>query len=203
MKLLRSSMHACVSLQFFLGLVLSCLVVVTAQGQELVTTSAETTKVVPTETAVSERLRLLEGELERQNNKLELLQKTIEEQQQAIQTLMAKLSADKTPIQNAKDGIIAAAPAVPTATTSNGEPQTPSLEQRVAKVEGQVLKAGPFRLSGDFRLRMDATFRSASEPPNPALAHLQNVRARYRLRLNFDTDLYPSLSFHGQLATGA
>jgi len=33
------------------------------------------------------------------------------------------------------------------------------------------------------------------------LAHLQNVRARYRLRLNFDTDLYPKLSFHGQLAT--
>jgi hypothetical protein len=200
MKLLRSYVHARVSLQFCL--VLICLGVVTAQGQELVKTSVETTKV-PTETAVSERVRLLEGELERQNTKLELLQKTIEDQQQAIQTLMSKLSADKTPIQNAKGSIIADAETIPPASTSNGEPQTPSLEQRVAKVEGQVLKAGPFRLSGDFRLRMDATFRSASEPPNPALAHLQNVRARYRLRLNFDTDLYPKLSFHGQLATGA
>src|SRR4030095_12668052 len=27
-------------------------------------------------------------------------------------------------------------------------------------------------------------------------------RGRYRVRLNFDTDLYPNLSFHGQLATG-
>jgi hypothetical protein len=202
MKLSRSYEHTRVLVKFGLGLALVCLVVVTAQGQELVKTSAVTTKV-PAETAVSERVRLLEGELERQNSKLELLQKTIEEQQQAIKTLMAKLSVDKTPIQNAKDGVIAADPAVPTATTSDGEPQTPSLEQRVAKVEGQVLKAGPFRLSGDFRLRMDATFRSASEPPNPPLAHTQNVRARYRLRLNFDTDLYPSLSFHGQLATGA
>jgi len=148
-------------------------------------------------------VRLLEGELERQNSKLELLQKTIEEQQQAIQTLMAKLAADKPPIQNANDSVIAAARTVPSVTTSNGEPQTPSIEQRVAKVEGQVLRVGPFRLGGDFRLRMDATFRSASEPPNPPLAHAQNVRTRYRLRLNFDTDLYPTLSFHGQLATGA
>src|SRR3984893_18967579 len=101
MKLSRSAMHARVSLQFCLGLALMCLVVITAQGQELVKTSAETTKV-PTETAVSERVRLLEGELERQNSKLELLQKTIEEQQQAIQTLMAKLSIDKAQIQNAK-----------------------------------------------------------------------------------------------------
>ena len=202
MKLSRSYEHTRVLLQFCLGLALVCLVAVTAQGQELVKTSAETAKA-PTEAAVSERLRLLEGELERQNSKLELLQKTIEEQQQAIQTLMAKLSDGKTPIQNATAGIIATAPAGPTATTSDAEQQTSSLEQRVAKVEGQVLKAGPFRLSGDFRLRMDATFRSASEPPNPPLAHTQNVRARYRLRLNFDTDLYPSLSFHGQLATGA
>jgi hypothetical protein len=202
MKLSRSAMHARVSLQFCFGLALICLVLVTAQGQELVKTSAETTKVVPTETAVSERVRLLEGELERQNSKLELLQKTIEEQQQAIQTLMAKLSPEKTGLQSARDGIIAVDPAVPTTSSNNGEPQAPSLEQRVAKVEGQVIKAGPFRLSGDFRLRMDATFRSASEPPSPPLAHLQNVRARYRLRLNFDTDLYPNLSFHGQLATG-
>ncbi|MDX6614867.1 MAG: putative porin, partial [Blastocatellia bacterium] len=43
---------------------------------------------------------------------------------------------------------------------------------------------------------------SASEAPAPPLQHVQNVRARYRLRFNFDTDLYPTLSFHGQLATG-
>src|SRR5882724_6205107 len=129
MKLLRSYVHARVSLH--LCLVLMCLGVLTAQGQELVKTSVETTKV-PTETAVSERIHLLEGELERQNTKLELLQKTIEDQQQAIQTLMSKLFSEKTPIQNAKGSIIAAAESVspPSTSTSNSEPQTPSVEQR-------------------------------------------------------------------------
>ena len=65
-----------------------------------------------------------------------------------------------------------------------------------------MLKIGPVRFSGDFRLRFDGTFRSATEPPDPPLDHVQNARARYRFRLNFDTDLYPNLSFHGQLATG-
>src|SRR5262249_44211295 len=82
------------------------------------------------------------------------------------------------------------------------EPQTPTVEQRLAKVEDQVLKIGPVRLSGDFRLRFDGIYRSATHPPDPPLDHVQNARARYRFRLNFDTDLYPNLSFHGQLATG-
>jgi hypothetical protein len=76
------------------------------------------------------------------------------------------------------------------------------VEQRVTKLEGQALKIGPVRFSGDFRLRFDGIFRSATESPDPPLDHVQNARARYRLRLNFDTDLYPNLSFHGQLATG-
>ena len=66
-------------------------------------------------------------------------------------------------------------------------------------------KFGPFRFSGDFRLRFDGTFRRAE--PNPpagfaALTHAQNARVRYRLRFNFDTDINPKLSFHGQLSTG-
>ena len=64
------------------------------------------------------------------------------------------------------------------------------------------MRIGPFKLSGDFRLRFDGTFRRASKAPDPPLDHVQNARARYRLRLNFDADLYPNLSFHGQLATG-
>jgi len=72
----------------------------------------------------------------------------------------------------------------------------------VKTVEDRVLRVGPFRFSGDLRLRFDGTFRSASKPPEPPLTHAQNARARYRLRFNFDTDLYPNLSFHGQLATG-
>ncbi|HSQ25215.1 MAG TPA: putative porin, partial [Pyrinomonadaceae bacterium] len=34
------------------------------------------------------------------------------------------------------------------------------------------------------------------------LTHQQNARVRYRLRLNFDTDIDSKISFHGQLSTG-
>lgn len=154
----------------------------TLHGQELVKPS--------TETSVAERMRLLESELERQNGKLDQLQKTIEQQQQTIQALIEKLS-----------GPPAATPAV-AVQESKPQPQTQTVEQRLAKVESQTLKIGPVRVSGDFRLRFDGTFRRATEPPDPPLDHVQNARARYRLRLNLDTDIHPNLSFHAQLATG-
>jgi hypothetical protein len=72
----------------------------------------------------------------------------------------------------------------------------------VAKLEGRVNRIGPFRITGDFRLRFDGIFRSATQPPDPPLDHVQQARARYRFRVNLDTDLYPNLSFHAQLATG-
>ncbi|HEY0367382.1 MAG TPA: putative porin [Pyrinomonadaceae bacterium] len=148
------------------------------------------------ETNVSERVRLLESELERQITKLDQLQKTLVEQQATIQALLDKLNAQPSAIvATVKDP-------PPPSSIAPAEPQTPTVDQRLAKVEGQVLKVGPVRVSGDFRLRFDGTFRSATEPTDPPLEHVQNARARYRFRLNFDTDLYPNLSFHGQLATG-
>jgi len=146
------------------------------------------------ETNVSERVRLLESELERQNTKLDQLQKTLNEQQATIQALLEKLNAQPA-VATVKE------PEAPAAATP-AEQQTPTIEQRLAKVEGQALKIGPVRLSGDFRLRFDGTFRKATDPPDPPLDHVQNARARYRFRLNLDTDLYPNLSFHAQLATG-
>jgi hypothetical protein len=80
--------------------------------------------------------------------------------------------------------------------------QTSTIEQRLTKLEGEALKIGPVRVSGDFRVRFDGIFRTATQPPDPPLEHVQQARARYRLRLNFDTDIHPNLSFHGQLSTG-
>ncbi|HEX6717009.1 MAG TPA: putative porin [Pyrinomonadaceae bacterium] len=164
---------------------------VPAMAQEMVKSIAP----APTETNVAERVRLLESELERQNTKLDQLQKTLIEQQATIQALLEKLSAQATPAGSTIKETAAETPAAQT--------QTPTVEQRLAKVEGQVLKVGPLRVSGDFRLRYDGIFRSATEPPDPPLQHVQNSRMRYRFRLNLDTDLYPNLSFHAQLATGA
>lgn len=143
----------------------------------------------PTDSAVTERIRHLESELERQNSKLDQLQKTIAEQQAAIQALLEKLSVPSIKAPEVTEP----APAVP---------QAPNVEQRLAKIETDVKKIGPIRLSGDFRLRFDGTFRPATEPPDPPLEHVQNARVRYRFRLNLDAKIYDNLTFHAQLATG-
>jgi len=183
-------MKRCIAVRLSLVFLLFCFM--PARAQEMVKSAAKT-PADSTETNVSERVRLLESELERQNTKLDQLQKTLTEQQATIQALLEKLNAQ--PI-----AAVVKEPDPPAPTPA--EHQTPTVEQRLAKVEGQVLKVGPVRLSGDFRLRFDGTFRSATEPPDPPLGNLQNARARYRFRLNLDTDLYPNLSFHAQLATG-
>lgn len=154
------------------------------------------------DTDMPDRVRALEKALQTQNEKLEQMQRVIAEQQQTIQLLSGKQATLEAVTADA-----AASPASGTATASGtaGQSQGASLEDRVKKVEDRLLKVGPFRLSGDFRLRLDAILRSADTAPPPGFApltHQQNVRARYRLRLNFDTDIEPTLSFHGQLTTG-
>lgn len=187
---------------FVSGLALLLVTVTTIDAQELVKVSNKST--VSEEASVAERVRLLEAELEKQNAKLDELQVTINKQQAAIQALLDKLSLEKPSTNNAP--IISPDPietgTSEPATETAAHPQPAQIEQRLAKVEGQVLKLGPFRLSGDFRLRFDGTFRRASKAPDPPLDHVQNARARYRFRLNLDADLYPNLSFHAQLATG-
>jgi len=172
---------------------------ISASAQELIKPSAKTPSD-PAEANVTERVRLLESELERQNSKLDELQRTLEGQQLTIKALLEKLSGQPAPATVVAKEV--EPPNTTTPTSTAVEPQSQNVEQRLAKVEGQVLKIGPVRVSGDFRLRFDGTFRAATKPPDPPLDHVQNARARYRFRLNFDTDIYPNLSFHGQLATG-
>ena len=177
----------------------SLLSVSATRGQELARNTAKT-PVESSEPTVNERVRVLESELEKQNAKLDQLEKTLADQQVVIHALLERLSVTKaSPEATEKSTPL-------TASTSESESatvsQAPTVEQRLAKVEGQVLKIGPLRVSGDFRLRFDGIFRSATDPTDPPVTHSQNARARYRLRINFDTDLYPTLSFHSQLATG-
>ena len=197
MKLSIKNRGGCAVLRLSSLIVLLLFVISPALAQDIVRTPAEIS-----EPNVAERVRQLESELERQNTKLDQLQKSLMEQQATIQALLDKLSAQTTPA--ATTAKVTETPATVTAHSdaAPGQPQTPTVEQRLAKVEGQAAKIGPIRFSGDFRLRWDGIFRSATQPPDPPLEHVQNSRARYRLRLNLDTDLYPNLSFHGQLATG-
>ncbi|MEN6534731.1 MAG: putative porin, partial [Bryobacteraceae bacterium] len=84
--------------------------------------------------------------------------------------------------------------------------QSKTLKELAAKTEVQAAKTesvskglGGFQFSGDFRLRLDAQVRSANEVAAP----LQNVRGRYRVRLNIDKQIDPRFKFHLQLSTGA
>jgi len=67
----------------------------------------------------------------------------------------------------------------------------------VASAEPKTVSG--FQFSGDFRLRLDTQLRSGNDVAPP----LQNVRGRYRLRMNVDKDLDSRFRFHMQLATGA
>jgi len=183
---------------FRLGLCFALLCFGSAQAlaQELVRTAAKPTADV-TETNVTERVRLLENELERQNAKLDQLQQTLSEQQATIKALLDKLSVQANPAPAA----VKEAAAIKTP-TDGPQTQTPTIEERLAKVESQAVNIGPVKVSGDFRLRFDGVFREATEPPDPPLPHVQNARARYRFRLNLDAEVHPKLTFHAQLSTG-
>ena len=154
-------------------------------GEERTATTAKTGS------EVDDKLRTLEEELREQAKRLDEMRALIADQQRVITVLAAKATGSEQKTGEQKD--------VATATVTTPENQTPTLEDRVKKVENKVLAVGPFRLSGDFRLRFDGIFRKA-DPTPPAgfapLTHQQNARMRYRLRLNLDTDVDSKLSFH-------
>jgi len=157
-----------------------------------------------------DRIRALEEALQQQNDKLTQMQKLIEEQQRMMQLLNAKTAGGGSDTPRAEASAPVASPAgnstpskeIVTGAAATAQQNPPSLEDRFKKVEERVLKIGPVRVGGDFRFRLDGIFRPATEPPDPALQHVQNVRMRYRFRLNLDTDVSKAVSFHGQLTTG-
>lgn len=155
---------------------------------------------------IAHKLESLEEQLRAQNGRIDQLTALIAEQQRLINQLVAARTPNTNTSASDSASITVASTTEPaSATTNDAAAQNPS-EDRIKKLEDRVLKFGPFRFSGDFRLRFDGTFRRA-EPNPPAgltpLTHAQNVRMRYRFRFNFDTDINSKLSFHGQLATGA
>jgi putative porin len=153
-------------------------------------------------------------DLEQLKSKLDRLVMLVERQQRAMAEMEKRLNSIDTKPRTASlspaslklgENAASTQPADTRATSADSslsQSQASLLESRVQKVEEQVLKLGPIRLSGDFRLRYDAILRRATVAPDPALAHVQNARVRYRLRLNMDTDINEKLSFHGQLSTG-
>lgn len=132
------------------------------------------------------RVQRLEETLRLQDERIERLQKTIEEQAAMIRSLLTAHAESAQP--NSSPG--ASSPSRP------AEAQGPS-----TKTDGGTAQL-PVRISGDLRLRLDAILRPSTRAPDPPLPHQQNVRMRYRLRLNLDANLSDTIRFHGQLSTG-
>src|SRR5437773_3917930 len=103
---------------------------------------------------VDDKLRALEEELREQARRLDEMRAVIADQQRMIATLAAKAAGSEPKSGEPKD-------VATTATVTTPQDKTPTLEDRVKKVENKVLAVGPFRLSGDFRLRFDGIFRKA------------------------------------------
>jgi hypothetical protein len=153
-------------------------------------------------------------DVEQLKSKVDQLLLLVERQERAMAEMEKRLNSVEGAPRKATPGLASlklAEPALATApdakapttdASAASQSQATPIEARVQKVEEQVLKLGPIRFSGDFRLRYDAIMRKATQPPDPPLQHVQNARVRYRLRLNMDTDITPVLGFHAQLSTG-
>lgn len=148
---------------------------------------------------------LLAGTGWTQTRETDDLKRQVEEQGRQIEELQEKLARlERVLLAGANDDVrVSLEPvvrAIPISTTAvETQPATVARPPAtVAQAQPQPQIAG-FRLSGDFRFRFDAAVRSSSIQATG----LQNIRQRYRLRLNVDRDIRPDLNFHMQFATGA
>jgi hypothetical protein len=153
-----------------------------ANSGEVHSTISETAKksVAPAEAkkpeTTDERIAALEQLLEQQNERLDRLQRTVSEQQETIRLLAGKL--DPQPATPANVALNTSGNATPT--------QTPTVEDRLKKVEGRVSELGAIKFSGDVRLRSESIWNqenALANGNNPAiLGNDLSVRNRMRVR---------------------
>ena len=131
----------------------------------------------PQTTAPEELRRLIDA----QQKQIEQLQQALKEQKAQIERILAAQSSPAT--------------APPAETVAAAVANSPDLFSRV---DSSIKDLAGFRFSGDFRFRLDSQLRSGNEFAAP----LQNIRGRYRFRLNIDKELDRRFSVHAQLSTG-
>lgn len=132
---------------------------------------------------------------------LQELKRVIEAQEKQIEQLHQALREQKAQI----DQILAAESSAAPATESSSLPTAASVDMaalntpdRFNRIERSIQELAGFRFSGDFRFRLDSQIRSGNEFAVP----LQNIRGRYRFRINVDKELDTRFSVHAQLSTG-
>src|SRR6266536_4624685 len=150
----------------------------------------------------SPEITKLNVRIEAQQVEIDRLRRTLEEQGAMLARIVGSGSNVMTPTAaairpapeetgSAIPAAVPQTPAAPAQTDSKLDALSKAVDTINANLRG-------FRLSGDFRYRLDMQLRSSNEFAGP----LQNIRGRYRLRLNFAKDVAPGLSAHAQLSTG-
>src|SRR5215471_1203712 len=125
------------------------------------------------------------------------LRSLVEGQQQQIAELQNALQRSNTQPAAVTETAAAETPGLQPA-GFQAKPNTVQATDLEKKVDSVSNNLGGFRFSGDFRLRADVQARSGNAIAGP----IQNIRARYRLRLNVDKDIDSKFRFHAQLSTG-
>jgi hypothetical protein len=156
----------------------------------------------------STRLTALEDAFREQRAQLEELRKLMLEQQETIKVLTGKLAGASGAPSREDPGVVNAVPAAGGSTIAVAS-QTPSVEDRLKKVEGRISELGAIKFSGDIRLRSEsffgasnnlATGNSATELGNElSPRHRMRVRARFSMRGSIGDEFEWGL----RLATGS
>jgi hypothetical protein len=150
-----------------------------------------------------------------QSTEIDRLNRVVEEQGQQIEELKQRLAQMERFLVNVAAVSQPAAPAARVVPVSTAIVTSPAPEQAAAvatapaqgaqsfqdlekKVDTLSTNLAGFKFSGDFRLRADMQARSSNAVAGP----LQNIRSRFRVRLNVDKDIDPKFRFHVQLSTG-
>lgn len=133
-----------------------------------------------------------------QSQEIQELKRQLADQQKQIEELRLILLGQKKlgTGEVASVSPVVPAPAPPPAFQQPAPPAQPDTVSK--EIEGINANLRGFRFSGDFRYRLDMGLRSGNEFAAP----LQNIRSRYRFRLNIDKDLAKGLTTHLQLSTG-
>lgn len=183
-----------------IGALVVCFLAIPSSGQTLA--SVQTPPAGETERAAelapsgtrkdpasdSERIKVLEDALRQQAMQLAEMRKLLLEQQDTIKVLAGKPPG--VGMESAREDLAVAPKRSSVGITA--QTQTPSVEDRLKKVEGRVSEIGAIKISGDIRLRSESFFglsNNLASGSNPAALgnelsprHRMRIRARLALR---------------------
>ncbi len=193
----------------FLGVFALYPVLAAAQEKPAPTGNADESAAVK---ALEAKIAAQQDQIEKLTRAVELLTLRLNETSQApsqetehtpslgeVSSLSPVIPASATAAVGAPRGSSVPTPPGPTPVTrAEVEQYTEKVDQLSKSLDGALKNLGGFKFGGDFRFRGDAQLRSGNNVAGP----LQNIRSRYRLRLNVDKELDPRFRFHMQLSTG-